>query len=149
MTIGERLKHLRLNKGLRQNEAAKALGLSNVVLNRYENDERLPDIETLARLALFYEVTTDYLIGKEKLYNNRADTSPFLTVREDSHKYGESSEEINAAISNDPELAEFWEELTRREDLQLMFKQTRDLSPQSIKKVIKIIKAIEDEESEE
>ena len=56
---------------------------------------------------------------------------------------------IEAAISDDPELLEFWQELVKREDLQLLFKQVKPLSPGSIKKIIKIIKAIEDEEAME
>lgn len=55
---------------------------------------------------------------------------------------------ITAALQADPELLEFWQELSRRQDLQLMFKQVRDFSPESIRKIVRIIKAIEDEESE-
>ncbi len=43
----------------------------------------------------------------------------------------------------------FWDEISRREDLQLLFKQTRDLSPESIYRVIEIIKTIEEEEREQ
>jgi transcriptional regulator with XRE-family HTH domain len=62
--IGNRLKIIRDRKGLNQKEAAETFGISNVVLNRYENDERTPDVETLGRLAEFYGVTTDYLLGR-------------------------------------------------------------------------------------
>lgn len=55
---------------------------------------------------------------------------------------------IAAALQADPELLEFWQELSRRQDLQLMFKQVKDLSPETIRKVVRIIKAIEDEEAE-
>ncbi|SHH09095.1 helix-turn-helix domain-containing protein [Desulfosporosinus lacus] len=70
-------------------------------------------------------------------------------VRDTPLNYNDPTEKIKAAITSDPELAEFWEEISQREDLQLMFKQARDLTPQSIKKVIRIIKAIEDEEADE
>lgn len=63
MSLGQRLKNERLNKGMTQTEAAKALGISNVVLNRYEKNERLPDIETIRKLAGFYNVSCDYLLG--------------------------------------------------------------------------------------
>ncbi|WP_207666871.1 hypothetical protein [Desulfofundulus salinus] len=56
---------------------------------------------------------------------------------------------IEAAISDDPELLEFWQELVKREDLQLLFKQVKPLTPKSIKKIIKVIKAIEDAEAME
>ena len=62
--IGSRLRIAREQKKLNQKEAAELIGLSNVVLNRYENDERLPDVNTLSKLAEFYGVTTDYLLGR-------------------------------------------------------------------------------------
>lgn len=64
VSIGSRLRKARDQKNLIQKEAAEALGISNVVLNRYENDERLPDVDTLGKLAEFYSVTTDYLLGR-------------------------------------------------------------------------------------
>lgn len=44
---------------------------------------------------------------------------------------------------------EFWEETKGRENVQLLFKQIRDLSDKDINQVIRIIKAIEDEEDKE
>ncbi|MBE3593404.1 MAG: XRE family transcriptional regulator, partial [Thermoanaerobacter sp.] len=52
-------------------------------------------------------------------------------------------------VSDDPELFEFWNTLKKREDLKLLFKQTKKLSPKDIKQIIRIIKAIEDEEDRE
>ncbi|HEY9059296.1 MULTISPECIES: helix-turn-helix transcriptional regulator [Oscillospiraceae] len=55
---------------------------------------------------------------------------------------------ILEAIQNDPSLLEFFEKLSQRSDLKIMFKQVKDLSPESIKRLIRIIRAIEDEEDE-
>jgi SOS-response transcriptional repressor LexA len=63
MTLGERLRILRETKGLKQNEAALLLDINNVNLNRYETDKHEPDFNTLARLASFYSVSSDYLLG--------------------------------------------------------------------------------------
>lgn len=60
-----------------------------------------------------------------------------------------SSNQIKEAIGDDPELLEFWNELTTRDDLLLMFKQARKLPSDEIKRIIRYIKAIEDEEAEE
>jgi hypothetical protein len=49
---------------------------------------------------------------------------------------------IKPAISDDPELLEFWDELSQREDLQLLFEQTRDLPKEAIQDVINIIRRI-------
>ena len=64
MALCERLRKLRENKELKQIEAAAALGISSVNLNRYETGKHSPDLETLTKLALFYGVTTDYLLGR-------------------------------------------------------------------------------------
>jgi HTH-type transcriptional regulator, competence development regulator len=64
--IAERLKNLRENSGLNQTQAAEKLGLSRVNYNRYENGEREPDNATLSRLADFFDVTTDDLLGRDK-----------------------------------------------------------------------------------
>lgn len=62
-SLGQRLREARLGLGLNQKEAADALGLSNVVLNRYERDERRPDPGVLADIAHAYRVSVDWLLG--------------------------------------------------------------------------------------
>lgn len=59
------------------------------------------------------------------------------------------NDKIMDAINNDPELLAFWEEMKERENLQLLFKQARKLNDKDIKQIIRIIKAIEDEEDKE
>lgn len=54
---------------------------------------------------------------------------------------------IMDALQTDPELILFWESMMEREELKLMFKQVKDLSPESIRRLIRVIKAIEDEEA--
>ena len=56
---------------------------------------------------------------------------------------------ISNAIKDDAELARFWETMKERPELKIMFNQTKDLSPKAIQQVIRIIKAIEDEEDRE
>ncbi|NSW84681.1 MAG: helix-turn-helix transcriptional regulator [Syntrophothermus sp.] len=65
ITLGMRLKAIRERLNLSQKEAAERLGISNVVLNRYEHDERKPDPEMLRRIADQYGVTIDYLVGRD------------------------------------------------------------------------------------
>lgn len=66
-TIGIRLRRIREEKGLDQKEAAEKLGMSNVVLNRYEKDKREPDLNTIFTLAQFYGVSIDWLVKGNKL----------------------------------------------------------------------------------
>jgi SOS regulatory protein LexA len=61
---GIRLKQLRKQKGLTQEELAKRIGISRGRLNNYEREYREPDFEMLTKFAEFFEVTTDYILGK-------------------------------------------------------------------------------------
>ena len=61
----------------------------------------------------------------------------------------DKQQRVESAISDDPELLNFWQELKHREDLQLLLKQVRPLPPDAIKRIIKYIKMVEDEESME
>ncbi|MFS0560088.1 helix-turn-helix transcriptional regulator [Terribacillus sp. 179-K 1B1 HS] len=62
--IGKRLRYLREQRKLSQLELAKRLDIPNQNISNYEREFRQPDYETLVKLAEFYEVTTDYLLGK-------------------------------------------------------------------------------------
>lgn len=57
----ERLKELRGTKKLQG--MAKAIGISRASLGYYENGDRKPDIEVLLKLANYYHVSCDYLLG--------------------------------------------------------------------------------------
>lgn len=59
-----RLKDLRLNRGLRQEQVAKLVGVNKSAISTYENDTRQPSFEILIRLAVLYRVSTDYLLGQ-------------------------------------------------------------------------------------
>ena len=58
-----KLRNLRMQKGLTQDELGSALGLSKQALSGYERGRRTPDLYTLIRLADFFEVSLDELVG--------------------------------------------------------------------------------------
>lgn len=62
----ERLKQLRKNKKITQIEFAKLLNLSQQVVSDYERGVRFPDLETLKRIANFYDCSIDFLLGNTK-----------------------------------------------------------------------------------
>ncbi len=66
MNLGKRLKELRKSYGLTQEKLADALDISRVNYTRYETDKARPDYETLILLADFFDVTTDYLLGRKE-----------------------------------------------------------------------------------
>ena len=62
-----RLKELRTEKGATQKEVAEVICCSPLVYSRYERGEREPDIDTLCRLANYFEVSLDYLVERERI----------------------------------------------------------------------------------
>ena len=60
----ERIRILRKEKNLKQEEAAKLLGLSISSYCRYERGEREPDASVLWRMADLFGVSIDYLVGR-------------------------------------------------------------------------------------
>ena len=72
--IGLRLKELRAVKKLRQSDIAAFLGISRTTYTQYETGVSEPDIDTINKLAEYYNVSTDYLLGRTD-DRNYADTS--------------------------------------------------------------------------
>ncbi|BAD74778.1 transcriptional regulator [Geobacillus kaustophilus HTA426] len=62
--LGDRLRKLRQEKKLTQEELGKKINVTKVSISGYENGNRTPDTETLQKLADFFNVTTDYLLGR-------------------------------------------------------------------------------------
>jgi transcriptional regulator with XRE-family HTH domain len=60
----ERLVYLREEKNLKQKEFAEAIKIHNRNINRYELGLREPDFDTLIKIADFFNVSTDYLLGR-------------------------------------------------------------------------------------
>lgn len=69
-----RLISLRKEKGLSQYSLADKLGCSRGLISNYEQGRREPDFNTLLKLADYFNVSTDYLLGK----SNIASTSDLL-----------------------------------------------------------------------
>lgn len=57
-------KRLRISSGLTQVEMAEKLGISRSTIGMYETGAREPDFETLEAIADFFNVDTDYLLGR-------------------------------------------------------------------------------------
>lgn len=63
MNIGRKLSQLRTEKGVNQRELAQHIGVSNGAIGMWETGKRQPDLDTIAVLAQYYGVSTDYLLG--------------------------------------------------------------------------------------
>lgn len=60
-----RLKELRKQQKLTQEEIAKTLNTTQQTYQRYEIEQSEPNLETLCKLADYYGVTLDYLVGRD------------------------------------------------------------------------------------
>ena len=60
----ENLKLLRSVAGISQKTLAESIGVSQQSINKYENHNIEPDIATLSRLADYFHVSIDYLVGR-------------------------------------------------------------------------------------
>ena len=69
MELGARLRLLREKKGLTQTEFASRMKMPNQNVSNYERGFRQPDYETLQKLARYFNVTTDYLLGMTDIPN--------------------------------------------------------------------------------
>lgn len=61
--LAERLSLLRKERNLTQKEVGRELGISLNSYQRYETSEREPTAPLLVRMARFYNVSLDYLVG--------------------------------------------------------------------------------------
>ena len=64
-SLNENIKRLRQARGMNQVELASALGVTKQCVSNWENDNVLPSIEMLVKIADVFNVTTDLLLGRE------------------------------------------------------------------------------------
>jgi len=65
--FGDRLKELRKERKLNQSEVGDALGLSASAIGMYEQNRRTPDPEILKKIAEYFNVSIDYLLGRTNI----------------------------------------------------------------------------------
>lgn len=77
MTFGNKLKSLRKELNLTQEQLAKRIGVAKSVVSYYESGERYPSYDVLVKLTNVFHVTTDYLLDIEKKHTlDVSDLSP-------------------------------------------------------------------------
>lgn len=74
MEFGKQLRLLRKEKNLTLRELEEQTGITYSALGKYERDERQPDFDTLEKLANYFDVSIDWLLGRttgaRSIYNN-------------------------------------------------------------------------------
>jgi transcriptional regulator with XRE-family HTH domain len=67
--IGKILKELRIQNNLNQSELGNIIGISRSIIGHYENEQNSPPIDVLEKLADYFNVSTDYLLGRTEIKN--------------------------------------------------------------------------------
>ncbi|HBF1646944.1 helix-turn-helix domain-containing protein [Clostridioides difficile] len=120
MNFAHRLKSLREEKDVKQVELAKVLKLTSATLSQYEKGIREPNNDTLSKLAEYFNVSTDYLLGRTNIRNTT------------------KSAEL-----------EIIEKLNFSDDIKEALRMISELSPANQEKMMKIAKVFLEEEINE
>ena len=83
-SVLERIKQLREKAGLSQKALAERIGVSQQSINKYENHNIEPDIETLILIADTFDTSVDYLIGHSAL-DHRIEALRACDLNEDEY----------------------------------------------------------------
>src|SRR5690625_4392667 len=93
--LPDRLRRLRNEKRLTQQDMADFLGITRQGYAKYENGQAETDLETLKKLATFFDVTTDYLTGHTK-------DVEFMTDEEIDEEIKEIMKEVDVWYKDEP-----------------------------------------------
>lgn len=115
-------KRLRSSSGLTQAEMAEKLRISRSTIGMYETGAREPDFETLEKIADFFNVDIDYLLG-------RTDKTTLLP------------ESVNHYYLND-ETREIAQEVFENPELRSLFHVARDIDPEELRAHIEFMKKL-------
>ncbi|MDE7083399.1 MAG: helix-turn-helix domain-containing protein [Clostridia bacterium] len=61
--LGKKIKELRIEQKISQRELSENLGFSNQTISFWETGQREPDMDTLVKIAKYFNVSADYLLG--------------------------------------------------------------------------------------
>lgn len=131
VSLGSTIKKLREQNNINQKDFAKKMNVSNVVLSRYESDERKPDYDTLQRIADYFNVTTDYLLGRGTKKSDK--TLPTSTSKEE-RDIAKQLKEFQDSIENSDGLAFDGEPMSDEakeslvESMEHIFRQTQRIN---------------------
>lgn len=64
-SFGEKLRRLRKEKGLTQNELSSALDYGYTAISNYEADRNQPSYKDVVKISNYFDVTPNYMLGKE------------------------------------------------------------------------------------
>ena len=110
-----RIKELRASHGLKQSDIASMLNVRQTTVSHWENDVTEIDRQNLFALADYFEVTTDYLLGKSNIPNPVTDPDDEMwELRREMAERSEMKTLFSLAKTADKETIEFANEMIKR-----------------------------------
>ena len=97
MGFPERLKKLRSERDLRQSDLAKILDVDASTITKYENNKRKPDYEMVEKIADYFNVSVDYILGRTDLRSINVPKELIEGIKY-AHKKGIPAEDIKVII---------------------------------------------------
>lgn len=128
MDFAQRVKQLRKNKHLTGEQLGNILGITKTGISYWENGRSVPDNEMLLKLADFFDVSIDYLLGKTDV-ETKIDKSTY---------YGDYDEVVEY-LKDNPEHLDVYKRILNDDHFALLFDKTKDLTPEEIDVIISVI----------
>lgn len=100
MTLGKRLKKVRIEKGFSQAEVADFLNISRQSISRWETDKSYPDIDNLVELSKYYEVSIDELLTETKVLQQEINEKT-EQMNKNIEEIEEKQKKLNYLLSSD------------------------------------------------
>lgn len=76
MFSGERLKEIRIKKGMTQEKLGEIIGVTKGTISLYENNQRKPKLENIIELMYALGVSADYLLGADVIVEIKNEEDP-------------------------------------------------------------------------
>ena len=114
-----KFRELRIARGIQQKDLAIKLGVPANTYNQWETGKRDPDYQHLSKIADYFGVSVDYLLGRE-----------------------EKSSVPPAVSTDDEELIEYLEELKTRPEMRMLFSLSKNATKEDVEDAVRIIEAL-------
>lgn len=128
MDFAQRVKQLRKNKHLTGEQLGNILGITKTGISYWENGRSVPDNEMLLKLADFFDVSIDYLLGKTD-----------IETKIDKSSYYGDYDEVVEYLKDNPEHLDVYKRILNDDHFALLFDKTKDLTPEEIDVIISVI----------
>ena len=128
MGFAQRVKQLRKQKHLTGEQLGNILGITKTGISYWENGKSVPDNEMLLKLADFFDVSIDYLLGN---------TDIETTV--DKNTYYGDYDDVVEYLKDKPERLDIYKRILNDDHFALLFDKTKDLTPEEIDIIISVI----------